>query len=265
MLPANSTWARLMLDQPVYKYCAPDNLLANRVILVTGSSEGIGRAAAKTFARHGASVILHGRNVERLESAYDEIVASGASKPAIVVQDLKTATLEDFMVLKENLVSEFGRLDGLLHNAGILGRRSPVIDISPQDWLDVMQVNINAPFLLTKALLPLLQESADASIVLTSSGVGRKGRAYWGSYAVSKFATEGFMQVLADELDTVSHIRVNTLNPGATNTAMRRAAYPGEMPTRNPAPELIMPAYLYLMGPDSKGITGQAFDAQPQK
>ena len=125
-----------------------------------------------------------------------------------------------------------------------------------------MQVNVNAQFLLTRHLLPLLQAAPAASIVFTSSGVGRKGRAYWGAYAVSKFATEGFMQVLADELENTSNVRVNSLNPGATNTAMRRSAYPGERPTDNPAPEEIMATYLYLMGDDSRGVTGQAFNAR---
>ena len=118
--------------------------------------------------------------------------------------------------------------------------------------------------MLTRHLLPLLQAAPAASIVFTSSGVGRKGRAYWGAYAVSKFATEGFMQVLADELENTSKVRVNSLNPGPTNTAMRRSAYPGEKPTDNPAPEDIMATYLFLMGDDSVGITGQAFDARRQ-
>ncbi len=248
----------------MFEYSATKNLLDDRIIMITGSSEGIGRAAAKTFASFGATVILHGRNVERLESLYDEILADGGKEPAIFPIDLKTATYEDFIALQNSIGEEFGRLDGLLHNAGLLGRRSPIGDTLTNDWHDVMQVNVNAPFMLTKAMLPLLERSQDASIVLTSSSVGRKGRAFWGSYAVSKFATEGFMQVLADELETTSDIRVNTLNPGATNTAMRRTAYPGEVPTNNPEPETIMPAYLYLMGPDSKGVTGQAFDAQPK-
>jgi len=126
----------------------------------------------------------------------------------------------------------------------------------------VMQVNVNATFMLTSALLPLLKLSSDASVVFTSSSVGRKGRAYWGAYAVSKFATEGLMQVLADEVDGVAPVRANSINPGATRTDMRAQAYPGENPASNPLPEAIMPVYLYLMGPDSSGVNGQAFDAQ---
>eukprot|EP01132_Coremiostelium_polycephalum_P023827 gene23827-28476_t len=111
--------------------------------------------------------------------------------------------------------------------------------------------------MLTSTLLPLLKLSQDASVVFTSSSVGRKGRAYWGAYGVSKFATEGLMQTLADELDNVAPVRANSINPGATRTSMRAQAYPGENPTDNPTPEEIMPVYLYLMGPDSTGINGQ--------
>ncbi|MCY1419833.1 putative oxidoreductase YciK [compost metagenome] len=125
-----------------------------------------------------------------------------------------------------------------------------------------MQVNVNAMFMLTSTLLPLLKLSRDASVVFTSSSVGRKGRAYWGAYAVSKFASEGLMQVLADEVDGVASVRANSVNPGATRTDMRAQAYPAETPENNPLPEQIMPVYLYLMGPDSTGINGQAFNAQ---
>ena len=144
----------------------------------------------------------------------------------------------------------------------MLGPRTLLDQVKAESWLQVMQVNVNAPFLLTKAMMPLLRAAADASVVLLSSSVGRKGRAYWGPYAVSKFAVEGLMQVLADEQDGTSAIRVNSLNPGATRTAMRAAAYPGEPPETNPEPADIMPAFLYLLGPDSKGTNGQALDAQ---
>lgn len=246
----------------MFNYQAPAQLLNNKIILVTGASEGIGRAAAKTFAQHGATVILHGRNQERLESLYDEIVAKGLSEPAIITSDFLTASYDDFVVLQNSIAEMFGRLDGLLHNAGLLTKLSSIAATNSKDWHNIMQVNVNAPFMLTKALLPLLQQSEQASVVFTSSGVGRKGRAYWGAYAASKFATEGLMQVLADELENISNIRVNCINPGATNTAMRRAAYPGEVAENNPQPEAIMPVYLYLMGNDSLSVNGQSLDAQ---
>jgi len=243
-------------------YQAAAALLQGRVILVTGAGDGIGRAAALAYASHGATVILLGRTGSKLEAVYDEIESAGGPKPALVELDLATVTEENCIHLAQGLQEEFGQLHGLLHNASILGERRPIESAGYASWEQVMQVNVNAQFLLTRHLLPLLQAAPAASIVFTSSGVGRIGRAFWGAYAVSKFATEGFMQVLADELENTSNIRVNSLNPGATNTAMRRGAYPGETPTANPAPEEIMPVYLYLMGDDSIGVTGQAFSVR---
>ncbi len=243
-------------------YGAKKDLLAGKTILVTGAGDGIGRAAALAYANHGATVVLLGRTVEKLEAVYDEIEAAKCPQAAIFPLDLKTASEAECEGLRDVLIKEFGTLDGLLHNASILGDRSPIESATYPAWQDVMQINVNAQFVLTKALLPLLQAAPSASIIFTSSGVGRTGRAFWGAYAVSKFATEGLMQVLADELENISKVRVNSLNPGATNTAMRRAAYPAETPTTNPMPEDIMPTYLYLMGEDCEGVTGKAFNAQ---
>ncbi|MDP4917772.1 MAG: YciK family oxidoreductase [Haliea sp.] len=234
-------------------YTPAANILAEKVILVTGAGDGIGRAAAECFAGHGATVVLLGRTQEKLEAVYDAIENAGGAQPALFPLDLATASEDDYRGLASAMENTFGRLDGLLHNASLLGERRPIASASWQAWSEVMQVNVNAPFLLTKALLPLLEQAAQASVVLTSSGVGRRGRAYWGAYSVSKFATEGFMQVLADELENTSRVRVNSLNPGATNTAMRRAAYPAEAPTTNPSPANIMRSYLYLMSDDSSG------------
>jgi len=246
----------------MFDYQAPEKLLANRYIVVTGAGDGIGRAAAISYAKHGATVILLGRTTEKLESVYDEIENAGGPQPAIVPLNLETATEHDYIDITNTIDKEFGRIDGILHNASLLGLRTPLESYDPVTWLQVMQVNVNAPFLLTQTLMPLLHRSEDASIIFTSSSVGRKGRAYWGAYSVSKFATEGMMQVMADEVDTTSNIRVNCINPGATRTAMRAYAYPAEDPMINPAPDAIMPLYLYLMGPDSKSINGKTLNAQ---
>ena len=243
-------------------YQAKPDLLKGKTILVTGAGDGIGKAAAMTYAEHGATVILLGRTEEKLEAVYDDIERAGLARPALVVMDLATVTDEQCLHLAQGLAEEFGHLDGLLHNASLLGERRPIESASFAAWQEVMQVNVNAQFALTRHLLPLLQAAPAASIVFTSSGVGRTGRAYWGAYAVSKFATEGFMQVLSAELENPSKIRVNCINPGATNTSMRRTAYPAEQPTDNPSPEDIMGVYLYLMGDDSSGETGISFDAQ---
>jgi len=246
-------------------YQAPANLLENRIIMVTGAGSGIGRAAAKAFAAHGATVILVGRTLSRLEEVYDEIEGASHPQPAIVPMNFEGAATKDYEELAMTLEDNFGRLDGLLHNAAILGSRSPIELYDPEIWNKVMHVNATAPFLLSRAMIPLLRKSDDASVIFTSSGVGRQARAYWGAYAVSKFAIEGLSQLLADELDTQHHnIRVNSLNPGATRTSMRILAYPAENPDQNPAPEALMPVYLYLMGKDSRDINGQRIGAQPK-
>ncbi|MCG2580101.1 MAG: YciK family oxidoreductase [Marinobacter sp.] len=246
-------------------YQAPADLLKDRIIMVTGAGSGIGRAAANAYAAHGATVILLGRTVSKLESVYDEIEAAGHPKPAIVPLNLEGAAVKEYEELAMTIEDNFGRLDGLLHNAGILGTRSPVEMYDPETWNQVMHVNATAPFLLTRAVIPLLRMSTGASVIFTSSGVGRKAKAYWGAYAVSKFAVEGLSQLLSEELDDERHnVRVNSLNPGATRTNMRAHAYPAEDPRQNPAPEELMPTYLYLMGKDSAGINGQQLDAQPK-
>ncbi|WP_371366019.1 YciK family oxidoreductase [Pseudomonas sp. QL9] len=246
----------------MFEYSARPDLLKDRVILVTGAGRGIGAAAARSYAAHGATVLLLGKSEENLNETYDLIEAAGHPQPVVIPFNLETALPHQFDELAATVESEFGRLDGLLHNASILGPRSPIEQISGENFMRVMQVNVNAMFMLTHAMLPLLKLSDDASVIFTSSSVGRKGRAYWGAYAVSKFATEGLMQVMADECDGTHPIRANSVNPGATRTSMRAMAYPGENPANNPTPEEIMPVYLYLMGPDSHAVNGQAFDAQ---
>lgn len=248
-----------------FDYQAPKDLLKDRIILVTGASDGIGRAAAKAYAAHGATVILVGRTIKKLEEVYDEIEEAGGAQPAIFPLNFETATYKDYGEMAELLQKEFGRIDGILHNASILGSLTPVEAYNPQMWEQVMQVNFTSALLMTQSLLSLMYESKDASLIFTSSSVGRKGRAFWGAYSISKFATEGLMETLADELENISNIRVNSLNPGATRTAMRQLAYPGENPATLRTPQDIMGTYLYLMGPDSKGVNGQKFDAQPAK
>ena len=246
----------------MFEYSARPNLLEGRVIMVTGAGRGIGEAAAKAYAAHGATVLLLGKNEDNLNRVYDEIEAAGWPQPVVIPLNLETALPHQYDELAATVEREFGRLDGLLHNAGIVGPRTPIEQLTGESFMQVMQVNVNAAFMLTSTLLPLLKLSGDASVVFTSSSVGRKGRAYWGAYAVSKFALEGLMQVLADEVDEVSNVRSNSVNPGATRTDMRVKAYPGENPAVNPMPADIMPVYLYLMGPDSKDVNGQALNAQ---
>ena len=247
------------------KYVAAANELDGRVIAVTGASSGIGRAVALACARYGANVILIGRNARKLEAVHDEIETVGGSQPIIALLDLEKAIAKDYDQLADAVVQKYGRLDGLLHNAGLLGTLSPIEHYDVPTWCRVMHVNVTAAFALTQVLLPALKKSADASVVYTASSVGRKGRAYWGAYAVSKFALEGLSQTLAAELEGITNIRVNTLNPGKVRTMMRRTAYPAEDINTLPLPETVTGPYVALLGPASRGVTGQQFDAQPAK
>ena len=249
------------MSAPRPRYRPPPDLLVGRVVLVTGAGAGIGRAAALAYARHGAEVVLLGRTRSKLEAVFDSIAAGTETRPVIVPADLARFDEDAGQRLAQAIADDYGRLDGILHNASLLGPRVPVAHYPAAAWAEVMQVNAIAPVVITRALLPLLDAAPDASIVFTSSGVGRVGRAYWGAYAVSKFATEGLSQTLADEYEDAGRIRVNALNPGGTRTAMRAAAYPAEDPMSLPQPEAHMDLYLYLMGPDSVGVTGRSIDA----
>ena len=239
----------------------PDEL-TGRVIAITGASSGIGRAVAIACARFGATVILIGRNARKLETVHGEIEAAGSPEPTIAVLDLEKAIASDYDKLASAVAERFGRLDGLLHNAGLLGTLTPIEHYDVPTWCRVMHVNVTAAFALTQVLLPALKQSQDASVLFTSSSVGRRGRAYWGAYAVSKFATEGFMQVLASEVENITSIRVNSLNPGRARTMMRRQAYPAEDLNSLPLPETLTGPYIALLGPASRGVTGQTFDVQ---
>lgn len=247
-------------DPRTYSYS--DDILRDRVILITGASDGIGKALALESARLGAQVILHGRNSAKLEKLYDEVEAiEGAPRPSIAVLDLASANAEGYTTLAKSIEDEFGRLDGLVQNAAILGDRFSIEQYDAVVWQRVMHVNVTAAFALTQVLLPLLHQSDDASVIFTSSSVGRVGRAFWGAYAVSKFAIEGMSQVLADE-HPHSKLRSNCINPGATRTNMRLEAFPAEDRDLLKTPEEILAPYIYLLGPDSTGVTGESFNAQ---
>jgi NAD(P)-dependent dehydrogenase (short-subunit alcohol dehydrogenase family) len=249
-------------DPDVKSYTAAPGLLEDRVILVTGAGGGLGGALATACASLGARVVLCGRKVPKLERIYDAIVTAGGPRPSIAPLDLERADATHYEALADAVRNEFGRLDGLVHAAALLGERAPVEHYDVVTWLKVMHVNVNAAFILTRSLLPLLRASEDASVVFVTSGVSVQGRAYWGAYAASKFATEGLMQVLADETDTVTNIRVNTVNPGRMRTSMRAKAYPGEDPATVPLPGQVLAPFLYLLGPEARGTTGRRLEAQ---
>ncbi|TYK65209.1 YciK family oxidoreductase [Colwellia echini] len=245
----------------MFNYSIKDACLNNKTILVTGAGAGIGRTAALNYAKLGATVILLGKTVSKLETVYDEIIALDLAQPAIIPLDLKGATKQNYIDMASTIISQFGHLDGALLNASTLGELSPFTQINEQMFTDVMNVNVNAQFLLAQALIPALLLAPKSSLVFTSSGVGNQGRAYWGAYSVSKFATEGLMQVIADEYDT-SVIRTNAINPGATDTNMRACAFPAEDKAEIATTEDIMPLYVYLMADDSVEVNGQTLKAQ---
>lgn len=250
------------IQSSLQNYKPPADLLAGKNILVTGAGKGIGKAASLSYARHGATVILLGRDEKALDEIYDQIEKEKCPQPVIVPFDLSGNNEAQYRELAQHIDSELGCLHGLLHNAGLLGELKPLSQYSYDTFREVIAVNLDSNFLLTKALIPVMEKADNASIIFTSSSVGRRGRAYWGAYSVSKFAVEGLMQIWADELAGVSSIRVNSLNPKATRTAMRAQAYPAEDRNQLPEAETIMGAYLYLMGDDSRQVTGQQLDAR---
>ncbi|HVC02988.1 MAG TPA: YciK family oxidoreductase [Steroidobacteraceae bacterium] len=244
------------------QYTAHPELLAGRVIMITGASGGLGGALALQCARAGANVILSGRNGPKLDAIYDRIESLGGPRPALAAIDLVTATAVDYDALATTVEREFGRLDGLVHAAAILGERSPLEMYDVPTWCRVLHVNLTAPFILTQVLLPALRKSADASVIFASSGVVKQPRPFWGAYAVAKSGLETARAMLAEELAAISRVRVNSVNPGKMRTPMRFAAYPAEDPNTLPAPDSVTGPFLYLLSGDSREITGRYFDAQ---
>lgn len=241
---------------------AQANCLKDKVILVTGTGDGIGACAAKTYAHYGATVILLSKTEKKIIDVYDEIVEAGNPQPAIITLNLEKASAGDYAGLAQTIENEFGHLDGLLHNAAMFEGLSPIAQTDPELWERTVKVNLHAPFLLTQAMLTLLNNSKDASIIFTSSGVAHEGRAYWGAYGVTKAAGDNLMGILADELELETPIRVNSIDPGRVRTRMRALAFPGENPMTVQAPEDLMDAYVYLMSEESKDVNGKIFSCK---
>lgn len=241
-------------------YQAPGDLLQDRVILVTGAGQSIGRMAALTFASHGATVILHGRKVEKLEAVYDEIEAAGLPQAAIFPLDLFSAEDKDFDALATGIRRQFGRLDGILHNASHLDKLRSLEEQTLEQWQVSLRVNLMAPFALTRACLPLLKAAPDASIIMTSETHGHAPAAYWGSFAISKAAGEALVKMWAQELELQPNLRINGIVPGPVQSTQRVRTHPGELVEAMPLPESLMPSYLYLMGADSRGVSGQIIE-----
>ena len=238
------------------------DLLAGRVILITGAGSGIGAATALACAEKGATVILLGRTQEKLETLYDRILAAGWPEPVLMPFDLESSDVEAYHQIANAIGEQFGRLDGLVHAAGVLGQKTPIEQYNHKAWERVFQINVHGGFHLTRATMPLLRAAEKPRILFLSSSVGRQGRAYWGAYAASKFAVEGLAETLAAEVGLHDDFCVNVVNPGGTRTAMRAAAYPAEDPSTVPSPDSHNPLMLYLLSHHCTGQNGCSYDAQ---
>jgi len=235
--------------------------LADRVVLITGASGGLGRALALACARQGATVVLHGRTVRKLESLYDEIVAAGHPEPTILPLDLVTAKADDFGNVASALQAQHGRLDGIIHTAVQLGSLGPVEHQTFDGWLATTRVNLLAPFGLTRSLLPLLRAATDASVVFTLDTRGEDPTAYWGAYAVTKAGLSALLRILADEWEALPTLRVNGVVPGPMRSPLRAQSHPGDDNARLPPPEAFAPLYLYLLDGQPKIESGGIIDA----
>ena len=228
----------------------------DKIILVTGANRGFGLAITMDLARAGATVIMLGRDLGSLEYAYDAVVDAGLTEPILYPLDLEGASPENYQELQDNLLNQFGKLDGLVHNTSILGTQMPIEQYDIKLWYSTLQINLSAPFMLTQFLVPALLKSDDARVIFMSSTVGREARAYWGAYSVSKFGIESLAKTLSEELEKTT-ISVNTVNPGKMRTEMRRAAYPAEDSSKVPLPEEKSQAIAYLLSSSSPKINGE--------
>ncbi len=243
-------------------YSPRPDLLADRVILVTGASSGLGRAASLAYARHGATVALLARNTAPLEAVYDEIVAAGGPEPAMFPYDLGAADDRSLATLAGTIAQHLKRLDGVLHSAHQFYSLTPLELQTLEQWQTLMRVNLIAPFALTRACLPLLKQAPDASVVFTGETHGHRPGAYWGAYAVAKSGLETLTRIWADELDSTPNLRINTLIPGQVATTLRARTHPGLAPETLTRIDALMPWYLYLLGEDSRAVRGQIIECQ---
>ena len=237
-------------------YKVKEGELEGKVILVTGANRGFGLAITMDLAKAGATVIMLGRDLGSLEYAYDAVVDAGYKEPILYPLDLEGATPENYQELQDDILDKFKKLDGLIHNAAILGTQMPIDQYDIKLWYSTLQINLSAPFMLTQFLIPALMKSDDARILFLSSTVGRKARAYWGAYSVSKFGIEGFAKTLSEELEK-TQITVNTINPGKIRTEMRRTAYPAEDASTVPKPEEKSSVIVYLLSNEGSKINGE--------
>jgi NAD(P)-dependent dehydrogenase (short-subunit alcohol dehydrogenase family) len=240
----------------------PDKPLVDRVVLITGASGGLGSVLAMGCAEQGATVVLHGRVVRKLEALYDRIVDAGHAEPTILPLDLSVAQAEDFATVAGALQVQHGRIDAIIHTAVLLGSLGPIEHQAFDSWLATLRVDLLAPFGLTRALLPLLRAAPDASVTFTLDTRGQEPKAFWGAYAVAKAGLSALLAILADEWENVATLRVNGVVPGPMRSPLRAQTHPGDDITRLPPPGVFLPLYLYLLSGQSKNESGGVIDGQ---
>ena len=233
-------------------YSPAPGAFSGRTVLVTGAGGGLGRSVALAAARWGAVVVLLGRTVRKLEATHDRIVEVGGAPPAIYPMDLSGAGLDDYTDLADRIDQAFGSLHGIVHAAAEFSGLAPLGHVEPADWLRTLHVNLTAPFLVTRACLPLLQRVPDSAVVFVGDSHSRPGRAYWGAYEVSKLGIEGLANVLAEEVESTGTPRVVCVNTGPIRTSLRRRAFPAERPDSVPEPDALAGAFLCALDPASR-------------
>jgi NAD(P)-dependent dehydrogenase (short-subunit alcohol dehydrogenase family) len=232
------------------------------VILITGATGGLGAPLARACAEHGATVVLHGRVVRKLEALYDAIVDAQQPEPIILPLDLAKASADDFGNVAAALQEQLGRLDGLVHTAALLGSLGPIEHQSFDSWLALLRVNVAAPMGLTRALMPLLDAADDASVVFTLDSRGEQPRAYWGGYAVTKAGVATLARELADEWENRPNLRINAVVPGPIRSPLRGRTHPGEDRGKLPLPDRLVPLYLHLLAGQTKAESAALIDAR---
>ena len=226
--------------------------MKNKVILITGANKGIGKMLSLEFSKMGVNIVLLGRNEESLDSVYDEIITTTSTKPLIIKCDLSNIDINSAKQINDEIMGVYGRLDGVIFNAAKLGKMSTIEDYEEDIWKEVFNINLHSAFIISKEILPALKAAPNGRIIFTSSGVAEVGKAFWGAYSASKFAVKGLAEILRDELDTTSNVKVFNYDPGKTRTSMRALAYPAENPQDLKEPKVLFNDYLWFFSDESQ-------------
>ena len=226
--------------------------MKNKVILITGANKGIGKMLSLEFSKMGVNIVLLGRNEESLDSVYDEIITTTSTKPLIIKCDLSNIDINSAKQISDEIMGVYGRLDGVIFNAAKLGKMSTIEDYEEDIWKEVFNINLHSAFIISKEILPALKAAPNGRIIFTSSGVAEVGKAFWGAYSASKFAVKGLAEILRDELDTTSNVKVFNYDPGKTRTSMRALAYPAENPQDLKEPKVLFNDYLWFFSDESQ-------------